>query len=59
MHPGLESVTFHNRHNNTILTESFAFDGGLGQHHFSDKEVKMAEDDKWRRGSRTAVVLFY
>lgn len=43
--------------NNTILTELFAFDGGPAQHHAPDEEVKMAEDDERRRGSRPAVVL--
>lgn len=34
-----------------------AYDGGPAQHHLPDEEIKMAEDDERRRGSRAAVVL--
>lgn len=43
--------------NNAVLTELLAYDGWLAQQHFPDEEVKMAEDDKRRRGNWAAVVL--
>lgn len=45
------------RINNLILTKLFVNDRGPAEHHSPDEEVKMAEDDKWRRCSRAAVVL--
>lgn len=43
--------------NESMLTKLLAYDGGPAQHHVPDEEVKMAEDDERRRGSRAAVVL--
>ena len=41
----------------SVLTELFANDGGLAEHHSPHEEVDMTEDDERRRGSRPTVVL--
>lgn len=40
------------------LTELSRWDRSLEQHHFSDEEVEMTEDDERRWGSWAAIVLF-